>query len=370
MARRVTTKGMAVVFFTGFPGFLGRELLPRLLKRSEYRAVCLIQGRYRPQAEQAVAALERDHGVGERIELVEGDITLTDLGLGARLDELAADTVEVHHLAAVYDLAVGLDLAQRVNVLGTRHVLDFCEKCPKLERLHYVSTCYVSGRYAGAFGEEDLELGQPFNNHYESTKHYAEVAVRERMDRIPTTIYRPAVVVGDSATGATQKFDGPYFAIRFVLKQPGPLSIMPLVGDPSATRFNVVPRDFVVNAIAALSAREDNVGVCYQLADPAPLTVTELIDTMERETGKKLLKIPLPVGLAKAAVAHVPGVESFFEFPPHVIDYFVHPTHYLTTNASRDLAEAGIACPNLRSYFGKLVDFVRANPTIASDAMV
>lgn len=361
---------MATVFFTGFPGFLGRELLPRLLKRSEHRAVCLVQGRYRPQAEQAVAVLEREYGVGDRIELVEGDITLPDLGLGARLAELAADTVEVHHLAAVYDLAVGLELAEKVNVLGTRHVLDFCEKCPKLERHHYVSTCYVSGRYSGPFREGDLELGQPFNNHYESTKHCAEVEVRRRMDRIPTTIYRPAIVVGDSATGATQKFDGPYFAIRFVLKQPGPLSVMPLVGDPSATRFNVVPRDFVVSAIAALSARTDNVGVCYQLADPAPLTVVELIDTMERETGKKLIKIPLPLGLAKGAVAHVPGVESLFEFPPHVIDYFVHPTHYLTDNASRHLAEAGIHCPNLRSYFGKLVEFVRANPTIASDAMV
>jgi thioester reductase-like protein len=361
---------MAVVFFTGFPGFLGRELLPRLLKRSDHRAVCLIQARYRPQAEQAVATLERDHGVGDRVELVEGDITRPDLGLGARHAELAKETVEVHHLAAVYDLAVGLELAQRVNVVGTGHVLDFCEACPELERLHYVSTCYVSGRYAGPFGEDDLEVGQRFNNHYESTKHYAEVEVRERMDRIPTTIYRPAVVVGDSATGATQKFDGPYFAIRFVLKQPGPFAVMPLVGDPTATRFNVVPRDFVVDAIAELSAREDNAGVCYQLADPAPLTVEELIATMEAETGKRLLKIPLPLGLAKGAVAHVPGVEQLFEFPPHVIDYFVHPTHYLTTNASRDLAEAGIACPSLRSYFDKLVGFVRENPTIASDAMV
>jgi len=83
---------MAVVFFTGFPGFLGRELLPRLLKRSDHRAVCLIQARYRPQAEQAVAALEREHNVGDRIELVEGDITLPDLGLGARRAELAQET--------------------------------------------------------------------------------------------------------------------------------------------------------------------------------------------------------------------------------------------------------------------------------------
>ena len=131
---------------------------------------------------------------------------------------------------------------------------------------------------------------------------------------------------GDSSSGATQKYDGPYFAIRFLLKQPSPFAVMPLVGDPSTVRLNVVPRDFVVDAITTLSERDDNVGTTYQLADPAPLTVEELIDAMERETGKKLLKVPLPLGLAKGAIDHVPGVEPLFEFPSHIVDYFVHPT--------------------------------------------
>ena len=362
---------MRTVFFTGFPGFLGRELLPRLLSRSDHRAVCLVQARYRAAAEAARSEILQEHGLAdERIALVDGDITRPDLGLGAELEAIARDTVEVHHLAAVYDLAVEAGLAHRVNVDGTRHVLDFCMRCPDLQRLHYVSTCYVSGSYPGTFTENDLQKGQSFGNHYEETKYLAEVEVRRRMGTIPTTIYRPAIVVGDSATGATQKFDGPYFAIRFILKQPGPLAFMPLVGEPDAVHFNVVPRDFVVDAIAHLSALEDNQGVCYQLADPEPLSVTELVAAVERETGKRLVKVPLPLWLAKGVVAHVPGAQALFEFPPHVIDYFVHPTHYATTHASRDLAPAGIRCPRFETYVGRLVDFIRANPDVSSAAMI
>ena len=96
-------------------------------------------------------------------------------------------------------------------------------------RFHYVSTCYVSGRYSGVFGEEDLEKGQTFNNFYEETKYHAEVEVQKRMKNgFPATVYRPAIVVGDSHTGATQKFDGPYYVIRWLLKQPY-VAIMPMV---------------------------------------------------------------------------------------------------------------------------------------------
>ena len=97
-------------------------------------------------------------------------------------------------------------LAVRVNVEGTRNVLDAITRCRGLERLHYFSTCYVSGRYAGPFGEDDLEVGAPFNNYYEETKHDAEAEVRRRMAAgLPATIYRPSIVVGDSRTGETQK---------------------------------------------------------------------------------------------------------------------------------------------------------------------
>lgn len=359
------------VFFTGFPGFLGRELLWRVLERSpDRKAVCIVQERYEADAKKARAEIEAAHpSVKGRIELVRGDIVRPNLGL-SNAAELAKDVVEVYHLAAVYDLAVGRDLAVKVNVEGTRHVLDFCARCPSLERHHYVSTCYVSGRYTGIFREDDLEKGQAFNNFYEETKHLAEVEVRRRWDQIPTTIYRPAIVVGDSSTGATQKYDGPYFAIRFLLKQKGPIAIIPVVGDPTTVRLNVVPRDFVVGAITALSGRTDNVGRCYQLADPEPLTVAELTDAMERELGKKLVRIPLPLGLAKQAIAKVPGVQSIFEFPEHVVDYYVHPTHYDTTWSEADLEEHGIRCPRFDSYLGRLFDFVKANPGVSSKAMV
>ena len=361
---------MSIVFFTGFPGFLGRELLPRVLKRGDHRAVCLVQERYMSEAERVRDAIAAEHGLKDRIELVAGDITKSDLGLGSRLDTLAKDTFEVYHLAAVYDLAVGREFAMRVNVDGTRHILDYCERCPSLRRHQYISTCYVSGRYDGVFREEDLEKNQLFNNFYEETKHLAEVEVRRRMSQIPTSIYRPSIVVGDSATGETQKYDGPYFAIRYMLKQPTPVVVMPLVGKPDQNRMNVVPRDFVVQAIAHLSGLVKSTGKTYALADPNPMTIAGLIDAMEQHTGKKLIRIPLPLGVAKAAIDKVPGVKSFFGFPSDAVDYFVHPTSYDTTNTTRDLGDSGIAVPHFSSYLTNLVSYVRANPKVPSKAMV
>ena len=103
-----------------------------------------------------------------------------------------------------------------MNVEGTGNVLELCEGCSELERLNYVSTAYVAGERTGVVYEHELALGQGFKNHYESTKFQAEVWVREALDRVPTTIYRPAIVVGDSKTGETQKFDGPYYMLRTI----------------------------------------------------------------------------------------------------------------------------------------------------------
>jgi thioester reductase-like protein len=203
-------RAVSSIFFTGFPGFLGSELLPRVVLRTDHDALCLVQPKFRALAEERAAQLVKTHpALANRIHLVEGDLT--------QLDHVAADDVrEIYHLAAVYDLNVPRETGMRVNVTGTRRVLDLAERAPSLDRLHYVSTCYVSGRYAGVFTEDDLDAGQSFNNHYEETKQLAEVDVRQRMGRIPITVYRPSVVVGDSATGATQKFDGPYFVMQWL----------------------------------------------------------------------------------------------------------------------------------------------------------
>ncbi len=235
---------MSTVFFTGFPGFLGVQLLPRVLRRNpDDRALCLVQSKFAELARRRVDELvAADTALDGRIELIEGDITVPGLGLDDPA-ATAAGVTEVWHLAAVYDLSVPRDIGMRVNVDGTRHVVDFAEKASGLSRVQYVSTCYVSGRYAGAFKETDLDKGQRFNNFYEETKFLAEVEVQQRMKGgMPASIYRPSIVVGDSTTGETQKYDGPYFALQWLLRQPFRFAVMPVIGDPTAVRLNVVPR--------------------------------------------------------------------------------------------------------------------------------
>jgi thioester reductase-like protein len=363
----------STIFFTGFPGFLGVELLPRVLRRSpDAEAVCLVQEKFRPLAEQRVSEIEKaDSDLVGRIRLVPGDITRPDLGLEHAYDDLAASTTEIFHLAAIYDLAVEQDFARKVNVDGTRHVTDFALRCDSLGRYQYVSTCYVSGPFAGPWREDDLEVpGQTWNNHYESTKHAAEVIVREAMadQHLPATIYRPAVVGGDSRTGATQKYDGPYFVARLLLKQPS-VAIVPMVGDPKSYRFNFVPRDFVVDAISELSGRDDTADTCYALADPMPLTIAELIEVFGEAAGKRIVTVPVTKGLGKGMLRWVPGMSKLFEMPEEALDYFVHPTHYLPDNTVAALAGTGIEVPDMRAYVQRIVDYVRANPDVSSAAM-
>jgi thioester reductase-like protein len=360
------------VLFTGFPGFLGTELLPRVLRRDpEAVAVCLIQSVFRELAERRVEDLVAGDGAfAGRIELIEGDITRADLGFGDAYDDLAARTTEVFHLAAVYDLEVPRDLGMRVNVDGTRHVVAFCRACPDLERLQYVSTCYVSGRFPGIFRETDLVKGQRFNNFYEETKYLAEVIVSEAMeDGLPATIYRPSVVGGDSVTGATQKYDGPYFILRWLLKQRG-VAVMPTVGDPDGYRFNVVPRDYVVDAIDALAADASGVGATYALADPEPYTIRDLIELFSEVIGTRLVTVPLPMGLAKGALRRVPGLQGLIGIPPAAVNYFSHPTHYVTEIADAALVEHGITRPDRETWFRAMAAYVRANPDVSSSAMV
>jgi thioester reductase-like protein len=333
-------------------------------------AVCLVQPRFgavaRRRADEMAA---HNPALADRIEVVEGDIRKP--GLGLRADEaLRRGVREVWHLAAAYDLSVAREMGMRVNVEGTRNVLAFAAACPELRRLHYVSTCFVSGRHQGTFTERDLERGQTFNNYYEETKYLAEVLVQERMRQgFPATVYRPSIVVGDSTTGATQKYDGPYFVIRWILKQPR-IAVLPTVGDPRAHWLNVVPRDFVIPAIAHLSGLDRSSGRVYHIADPAPPTVDEIIDAIGRATRRRIVRVGLPLGLAKAAIDRVPGVYRLMGIPSAAIDYFIHPTTYATDQAQADLQGSGLSVPRFSSYADRLVQFVREHPEIGSEAMV
>jgi thioester reductase-like protein len=353
------------VFLTGFPGFLGAALVERLLDRTDL-IDCLVQPQYRDAARQRARDIAGPDWP-DRIELHVGDITKPDLGLGdEERGDIRSRTEEVFHLAAVYDLGVDQAIAEAVNVRGTEHVLDFAVE--SAERFQYVSTCYVSGRYDGVFGEDDLEVGQSFNNHYEASKFEAEKRVQARTDVLPVTIYRPAIVVGDSETGETDKYDGPYGLLRFLLRQPRH-AVLPRVAGAAEHEVNLVPRDFVVDAIDHLSGLDRSVGRVYQLCDPNPPTVEKLIDLFAAATDRDVHAIPVPKRLLEGTLRAIPGLESATAVDPDTLPYFTHPTTYVCPNTVRDLHGSNVACPPHGTYVDQLVAHLRENPDERVDAM-
>lgn len=348
---------MKAILFTGFPGFIGMRLLPRILELSPgARVACLVQPKFAETARVSAAALEAAHPhVRGCIELVAGDITQPGLGLEpSRARELRHELWQCYHLAAAYDLAVSSAVGTRVNVDGTRRVLELCASAPGFDRLQYVSTAYVSGRVRGVFRETDLDVGQGFKNHYERTKFLAELEVAR--SGVPATIYRPGVVVGDSKTGETAKFDGPYLVLRLMDRLPSP-GVFFRVGSGEGG-INIVPIDFVIEAIARLAALPHGRGRTYHLCDPHPKTSAELARMFARATGRRFVFVPVPVRLARACF--VPGaVQRYFAIPPQAIDYFDDRARHDTTQAARDLSGVGLSCPKLEGYLERLVGFYR-----------
>ena len=352
-------------FLTGFPGLLGAALTERLLARGE-AVTCLVQPQYLERAtERGAAICERVGVADDRLALVTGDITEPSLGL-ATPQKHADGADDLYHLAAIYDLGVDREPAERVNVAGTERVLAFAARA-SVDRLHYVSTCYVSGRYDGVFGPDDLDVGQSFNNHYEATKFEAEVAVQDRMGEIPTTIYRPAITVGDSDTGETDKYDGLYSLLRLLARQ-SQIALVPVQPPSRRYEFNVVPRNYVVDAIARLSHSEETGDRVYQLCDPNPPTVRRLISLCASAVGRRALRVPIHARTSRRLVEWLPGVEAALGVEPASLDYLAHPTHYVCPNTTRALSGTALSCPPLAGYIDSLVAYMQANPSLTDDA--
>ena len=359
---------MSSVLMTGFPGFLGSALLPGILdKRAGARVICVVQARHMDTAKARLAEIQGAHPhTVDRVQLVEGDITKPGLGLP---ESVAVDDVdEVWHLAAVYDLSVPEDVAKQVNIGGTAHVLKFCRERSNFRRLQYVSTCYVSGAYDGEFTEDMLEAGQKFQNHYEETKYEAERLVRAAIaEGLPATIYRPGIVVGDSRTGETQKYDGPYFVADYMKRLPA-VAFLPNVD--KSVMASLVPRDYVIAAMDALSVLDRSEGRTYQLTDPDPPSAREVAEIFGKHLGRRLVWLPIPVSVVRGLLDTVPGMELLTGLPAETLDYFAFPTTYGTAHATADLDGTGVSCPRFRDYADKLLDFMAAHPEFDSQAMV
>ncbi len=350
------------IFITGFPGFIAERLVKRLANRN-VRFYLLVQKNFIEKAVRDIERFAAETAVPkENFVIVEGDITRENLGIGDEdLKTISAETTDVFHLAAVYDLGVEKDLAFRVNVEGTKNVNEFVINLPNLRRYNYISTCYIAGARTGEILESDLEHDSAFRNFYEETKYLAEVEVEKLKGKFPTTIYRPSVVVGDSTTGETAKYDGIYYLINYLRIFPHLFRFIN-VGNKNV-KLNLVPVDFIVEGIAALSKDEKAVGATVALADPNPLTTAEIFDAIaETMIGKKSVIIPPPSLMEKTLM--LPFTPAVSGLPHSGVTYFFLPQTFDTSAANKLLAAHGIACPGFKSYVKNLLQFVEKNPKL------
>lgn len=351
------------IFLTGFPGFIAGKLVERLARQPETRFFLLVQPQFVEKAMRDAEKIARQASVPlENFALVEGDITRENLGIADEdLEIVHRETTDVYHLAALYDLAVEKEAAYLVNVNGTINVNNFVKSLPNLRRYSYVSTCYVAGKRTGEILETELEHGAGFRNFYEETKYLAELEVERLKEKLPVTIFRPSVVVGDSQTGETAKYDGIYYLIHYLRKFPSVLRIIN-VGN-SRVKLNLVPVDFVVEAIAALARDERAVGRTIALADPNPLTTAEIFEAIvEAMTGKKSVFTP-PAKLIEFSLS-LPVSPPITGLPLSGVPYFFLSQTYDTNAADELLSAHDISCPNFRSYVKNLLRFIEKHPRL------
>lgn len=351
-----------IVFVTGFPGFIAERLVARLAREVDYFYL-LVQPQFAEAARRSVSSIAANPKTTvSRFNIVEGDITAPDLGLSAEDRQNVREGVtEVFHLAAVYDLAVPKEIAYSVNFGGTREVNAFVRSLPLLERYNYVSTCYVAGKRTGRILETELEHDAGFRNHYEETKYLAEIEVDKLKSDLPVTIFRPSVVVGDSKTGETSKYDGIYSLISYLRKAPNVLRLIN-VGNRDV-KLNLVPVDFVVEGIAALASDENAVGKTIALADPNPLATAELFDVIARNlSGKESVVMP-PAKLTEWTLM-LPFSPALSGLPHPGVPYFFLDQIYDTSVADELLSKHGVACPNFKDYVGNLLRFVGMHPEL------
>jgi thioester reductase-like protein len=360
------------IFLTGGTGFLGAEIIRRVLRNHpKTRLTLLVRSTHRETARERVdRQMLRAFGAEEasryrdRVDVVNGDISLRGLGMDPdRIQSLQSRVDQVIHCAATIRFDLPLDVARRDNTEGTRNVLTFAEGISRLRRLEYVGTAFVAGQREGLVMEDELDIGQQYSNSYERTKMEAEALVREFARNHPAAIYRPSVVVGDSKTGETTSFQGFYQALLFYrqLYSKGIVLIVP--ADPN-TPVDIVPIDYVIDAFFALMNTEKSLGRTFHLASGPGHTCT--FDELMQMTAD-FTRVAPPRYIPRGAWEYV--LRPFF----HTVvwgkrrdpllkaeKYFPYAWmkfQFDKTNTNALLEGTGITTPHPRAYFVKLLEY-------------
>ncbi len=339
-------------FVTGYPGFIGKRLVRFLAEHNpDGHITLLVQPKFVKEATAYVEQIK----TGARLEILSGDIVDMHLGLAGReYQRLVDETTHVFHLAAISYLGMGRDVAWKVNVEGTRGVIELARECRRLQRFVHFSSCYVSGDRVGVIAEDELEHGQSFRNVYEETKYEGERVVKRAMAHLPITIIRPSTVVGDSQTGEIDRFEGPYYLGMLLVMSPLVLPL-PLPGNGVAP-LNVVPVDFVVRATWALAQKPEAVGRTVHLVDPNPMSARRVYELIAERANKKLPRFTLSAR-ATDLFLRLPGVEKLARPQRAAISYVNHLALYNCHTALELLDGSGARCPPLNTYLDKLIDY-------------
>jgi nucleoside-diphosphate-sugar epimerase len=268
------------VFLTGGTGFLGMELIARMLDQGDGPDIYMAVRAGDPVAAETRVAetvgrlYETPPESVARLRAVRADLTAPGLGMSARdRRQVARDVDRVIHCAASISFTLPLEEAREINVTGTERVIELARELPGLERYVHVSTAYVSGRAPEWFGEEDTGGGD-FRNTYEQTKLEAEMAVAAVGD-LPTAIVRPSIVVGESDSGWTSAFNVLYWPLQAFAR--GVLTSVP--ADPAGI-VDMVPVDYVAEVIERVTFAPEAGGRYHAVAGPRAVRVDELIEAI------------------------------------------------------------------------------------------
>jgi len=358
-------------FVTGATGFIGRFLVANLLKRGDPIYVLVRKG-----SAKKLHSLRDDYWGATEAQVIPvfGDLAKENLGVDAAdLRRMRGKIKHFFHVAAVYDLTASAESQQLANVDGTRNAVKFAEAIGA-GCFHHVSSIAAAGLYDGVFREDMFEEAEDLDHPYFRTKHDSERVVRHECKR-PYRIYRPGFVVGHSQTGYIDKIDGPYYFFKFIQKMRKALPPwMPMIGIEGG-RINIVPVDFVADALDYLAHKRGLDRRCFHLTDPAPHRIGEVLNIFAkaghapqmamRLNARMFGFIPAPIlyGIGSLAPMKrmIRAVLTDFGIPKDVFQFINWPTRYDNRETTKALKGSGISVPHLETYAAKLWDYWERN---------